>query len=74
MYPFVDKDPFIIDEEIIPDIYFAGNQPSFDSCVVKQNVGKYTRILCVPSFAETGTVVLVNLSRETNFECFSISF
>jgi len=73
-YPFYDEDPFVIEE--CPNIYFAGNCPAFESKLIEGKSGsgdqKTTcRLICVPSFAETGEVVLVNLDT---LDCECISF
>jgi len=57
-HPFHDRDPFLICDT--PHIYFAGNQPAYGSTMVRRG-GCATRVVLVPSFAATGTVVLVNL-------------
>eukprot|EP00957_Ditylum_brightwellii_P014780 1114590-Ditylum_brightwellii.AAC.1 len=46
-----------------PDVYFAGNCSKFESKLVSvdDDGKKKTRLVCVPSFAETGEVVLLNL-------------
>ena len=42
-------------------VYFAGNMPEYESAVVKGEGGQRVRLVCVPRFASTGTVVLVDL-------------
>ncbi|KAI9463390.1 DNA polymerase alpha/epsilon subunit B-domain-containing protein [Russula earlei] len=57
-HPFFTIDPFIIAET--PDIYAIGCQPRFATRLVTE--GKYrSRVILVPSFAETGILVLVCL-------------
>ncbi|KAJ3016044.1 UNVERIFIED_CONTAM: DNA polymerase delta subunit 2 [Siphonaria sp. JEL0065] len=68
-YPFQDRDPFII--ETHPDVYFMGNQPEFGTKLVTGSRGEKTRIVLVPSFAETKTIALVNLRT---LECRKVSF
>ncbi|GIM14146.1 hypothetical protein Vretimale_17159 [Volvox reticuliferus] len=68
-YPFHDKDPFIL--ETSPHVYFVGNQPEFATRLVcataagssssSAAAGQMVRLVSVPSFARTGTIVLVNL-------------
>ncbi|KAG5458281.1 MAG: DNA polymerase alpha/epsilon subunit B-domain-containing protein [Olpidium bornovanus] len=58
-YPFTDQDPFIMTES--PHVYFIGNQPEFMTRVVDGEDGQRVRVVLVPSFEETGTVVLVDL-------------
>ncbi|KII88950.1 hypothetical protein PLICRDRAFT_159910 [Plicaturopsis crispa FD-325 SS-3] len=57
-HPYFTEDPFIIHET--PDIYVIGGQPQFQTKLVEEE-GKRCRIVLVPSFAETGVLVLVNL-------------
>ncbi|KAI9289161.1 DNA polymerase alpha/epsilon subunit B-domain-containing protein [Umbelopsis sp. AD052] len=59
-YPFQDRDPFIVEQ--CPDVYFIGNQPSFDTSELVGSKGQRVRVITVPSFSETGCLVLVNLS------------
>ncbi|CAO3703164.1 unnamed protein product [Rhizopus stolonifer] len=67
-YPFKDRDPFIIDK--CPHVYFIGNQPEFDDNLLQGPDGQKIRVILLPSFAETGTVVLLNIS---NLECTTIN-
>jgi DNA polymerase delta subunit 2 len=64
MYPANELDPFVM--ENTPHIYFAGNCDHFESRQVHRicDDGRETntRLLCIPSFAETGQAVLVDLS------------
>lgn len=59
-YPFQDRDPFIVEQ--CPDVYFIGNQPSFDTSELIGSKGQRVRVITVPSFSETGCLVLVNLA------------
>ncbi|KAH8553880.1 DNA polymerase alpha/epsilon subunit B-domain-containing protein [Umbelopsis sp. PMI_123] len=59
-YPFQDRDPFLIEQ--CPDVYFIGNQPSFDTSELVGSKGQRVRVITIPSFSETGCLVLVNLS------------
>lgn len=65
-YPYSDRDPFILEQA--PDIYFLGNQASFDHrltdiCEVNghKSKDKRCRIISIPKFAETGQLILLNL-------------
>ncbi|KAJ3086026.1 hypothetical protein HK102_013588 [Quaeritorhiza haematococci] len=68
-YPFKDADPFIIPSR--PHVYFVGNQPSFATELVKGPNDEKTRVVLVPSFAETSSMVLVNLST---LDCKLVTF
>ncbi|KAI0033264.1 DNA polymerase alpha/epsilon subunit B-domain-containing protein [Vararia minispora EC-137] len=57
-HPFFTADPFVLRQT--PDIYVHGCQPHFATKLV-QGDGKRCRIILVPSFAETGVLVLVGL-------------
>lgn len=57
-HPYFTADPFILTET--PDLYVIGNQPVFGTQMVNDGQGK-CRIVLIPSFRKTGTVVLVNL-------------
>ena len=69
-YPYKDRDPFHLERS--PHVYFAGCQPAFGARVVERGgAGGKTLVVSVPSFAETGTVALVNLDT---LECHPVSF
>ncbi|KAJ1679783.1 DNA polymerase delta small subunit Cdc1 [Spiromyces aspiralis] len=67
-YPFIDYDPFVLSQS--PHVYFAGNQTKFDTATVKDNGGVVTRIICVPKFAETGELVLMDINT---LECVLVN-
>jgi len=58
-YPFYDADPFIISQA--PHVMFAGCQPEFGTSLIEGSDGQAIRIVAVPDFASSGTMVLVNL-------------
>ncbi|KAL1921139.1 uncharacterized protein VTP21DRAFT_10855 [Calcarisporiella thermophila] len=68
-YPFRDMDPFIMQQ--CPHVYFVGNQREYATSVVEGSEGQRCRVVLVPSFSETKTIVLVNLST---LECTPLSF
>ncbi len=83
-YPFHDRDPFLVGGT--PHILFAGNQPEYATALLRGAVRAgdaggsgdataahegVTRIVLVPSFASSGTVVLVNLST---LACHPVTF
>ncbi|KAJ3282051.1 DNA polymerase delta subunit 2 [Rhizoclosmatium sp. JEL0117] len=68
-YPYQDRDPFII--ETHPDIYFIGNQPEFSTKMAIGSQGEKTRIVMIPSFAESKTIALVNMRT---LECRKVAF
>lgn len=77
-YPFGDTDPFIIEPNHMPDILFAGNQPSFSSRFVtitdNDQVNKKVRLICVPKFRESGgTIVLCDISQ-SDYPCYALRF
>lgn len=57
-HPFFAVDPFIISQT--PDIYAIGCQPQFATRLVKDGKCR-SRVVLVPSFAQTGVLVLVGL-------------
>ena len=76
-YPYFTADPFII--PTTPDLYIIGNQPEFQTKIVKGPAGvnghpsPLCRIILLPSFASSGTLVLVNLkSLKTRTIQFSV--
>ncbi|CAG8770950.1 10224_t:CDS:2, partial [Acaulospora morrowiae] len=68
-YPFQDVDPFIMSQA--PHVYFISNQKEFATSTIEGPDKQRTRIILLPSFAETGVVVLVNLK---NLKCHPIFF
>lgn len=71
-YPFQDGDAFVLRE--CPHLYIVGNQPAFDTSVIEGPQGQMVRLIAVPSFRETGELVVVDmetLEAETvKFEIF----
>jgi hypothetical protein len=76
-FPFMMDDPFILKDT--PHVYFAGNCETFESKLVTVPTTASTssdldvvhcRLVCVPSFATTQQVVLVNLET-LDTECIS---
>ncbi|KAI8869863.1 hypothetical protein GQ42DRAFT_115934, partial [Ramicandelaber brevisporus] len=70
-FPYADSDPFVLEADKCPHIYFVGNQPEFATSIMRQHnpspredmeKESVVRVVMVPSFAETGTVALVNLT------------
>lgn len=63
-YPFTDRDPFVIED--CPHVYFCGNQKKYASRLLEGSEGQAVRLVCIPSFCETGSAVVVNIR---NLEC-----
>uniref|UniRef100_A0A915AL58 DNA polymerase delta small subunit n=2 Tax=Parascaris TaxID=6254 RepID=A0A915AL58_PARUN len=59
-FPFIDRDPFII-EDTFPHILFAANQSAAESAVREFEGGRRTLLVSVPSFAKTKSALLINL-------------
>ncbi|XXG60126.1 hypothetical protein AAC387_Pa04g2100 [Persea americana] len=68
-YPFIDKDPFLI--ESCPHVYFIGNQSKYETRLLQGSEGQKVRLICVPRFCETGVAVVVNVR---NLESHTLSF
>lgn len=60
-HSYRDRDPFVLRET--PDIYLVGGMPQFGTELEDGMVrdGRCCRIVLVPSFSQTGILVLVNL-------------
>lgn len=58
-YPYQDGDAFVMQE--CPHVFFVGNQPKFETTVVKGPLGQTVRVVSVPKFHETGEIVLLDL-------------
>ena len=61
-FPFYESDPFVVLDST-PNVMFAGNQPKFGTKVVVGESGQQTRLICVPGFSTTQTVVRLGLAR-----------
>ncbi|EPE10301.1 dna polymerase delta small subunit [Ophiostoma piceae UAMH 11346] len=57
-YPFQEDDPFVLDD--CPHVYFAGSQPEFGTRMITGPEGQRVRLVCVPSFAVSREVVLID--------------
>ena len=70
-YPFDDamKDPFVVHE--CPRVFFAGNQPRFESTLVEGAAGQRARVVMVPDFSKEPVCVLVNLDT---LDCKTVAF
>ena len=83
-FPSSESDPFVLNTR--PTVYFVGNCDEFETRLVdangdkideaaddssKNDVKDVTRLVCVPSFALTGEVVMVKLR---SLECEVLSF
>ena len=66
-YPHFEQDPFIMEKA--PNLYFSGNMATFESSLAETG----TRMVCVPEFASTKSVVLVDLSSPV-LECHEVVF
>ena len=58
-YPFQEEEPFVIEES--PHVYFAGNQPRYESIVIEGPIGQAVRLIAVPKFKLTGEMVLLDV-------------
>ncbi|CAF0960264.1 unnamed protein product [Rotaria sordida] len=68
-YPYVKNDPFIINDT--PHVFFAGNQPKFETRVFQGSNDIQVRLLCIPYFAQSNSCIALNLRT---LECCEISF
>lgn len=68
-FPLANEDPFVL--EVCPHVFFAGNQKAFATRMIDgTNKGQHVRLVSIPSFAETATIVLVDLK---DLSCFPIT-
>ena len=58
-YPYWQEEPFVLEQS--PHILVAGNQPGFGAGWIQGTEGQGVRVIAVPSFRASGTIVLVNL-------------
>lgn len=57
-YPFQEDEPFVI--KSCPHVYFVGSQPRFSTKTIQGPDGQSVRLITVPSFAQTGEIVLID--------------
>ena len=69
--PFTTADPFVLADKQCPHVYFAANQPAFADALVEGPEGQRVRVVTVPDFGATRTIVLVNLRT---LECSPVTF
>ena len=70
-FPFIDIDPFIINE--CPHIYFAGNMAKYEERLVfpeglSSSYKQAVKIVSVPSFRQSSSIVLVDMSTLQSYE------
>lgn len=69
--PFTKSDPFVVKDGECPHVYFAANQPEFAHTLIEGDEGQRVRVVMVPDFGTTRTLVLVNLRT---LECSPVAF
>ena len=57
-HPYSSSDPFILNKK--PHVYIVGNQPQFETRKVEDSHGNQTRIILVPPFHSSATLVLLD--------------
>eukprot|EP00921_Rhytidocystis_pertsovi_P016848 GHVQ01026517.1.p1 GENE.GHVQ01026517.1~~GHVQ01026517.1.p1 ORF type:complete len:371 (-),score=47.40 GHVQ01026517.1:187-1299(-) len=74
-YPFQCTDPYCLDEQTFPHVVFSGNHKTADYKIISPDTaaisddvtaaggGGGSLAVCIPSFTETGEVVLVDLTN-----------
>ncbi|VDO22273.1 unnamed protein product [Haemonchus placei] len=60
-FPFDKRDPFIIDDEF-PHVMVVGNQPSLESGWFEGENGEKCRLISIPRFSRTQSIVLLDLN------------
>ncbi|KAK6941918.1 DNA polymerase delta subunit, OB-fold domain [Dillenia turbinata] len=68
-YPFIDRDPFLLDT--CPHVYFNGNQNRYKTRLLTGPEGRSVRLISIPNFCEAGVAVVLNMR---NLECHALSF
>ncbi|XP_012276130.1 DNA polymerase delta small subunit-like [Orussus abietinus] len=58
-FPYCEKDSFIMN--VSPDVYFMGNANKFETKLVTGIENQKTRLVCIPRFYQTKTVILVDM-------------
>ena len=68
-FPFRDGDPFVLNKA--PDVFFAGCQPSYGEKLIFQHKNSQesaVKIVSVPTFALTRSIVLLDLTTLESYE------
>ncbi|CCD23940.1 DNA-directed DNA polymerase delta subunit POL31 NDAI_0C02800 [Naumovozyma dairenensis CBS 421] len=60
-YPFKEEDPFVLKEW--PHVYIVANQPEYGTRDLTLNDGVNVKIISVPEFSKTGSVILLDLNN-----------
>ena len=68
-FPYVDEDPFVMHE--CPHVYFAGNQSSFGSRLIKPIPSQAVQVISVPAFRHTRSKVLLDVGT---LQCYEVKF
>ncbi|EFA84825.1 DNA polymerase delta subunit 2 [Heterostelium album PN500] len=61
----LEHDPFIIEQ--CPHVYFIGNNDRYETKLIQGEDGEQIRLILVPKFVDTNTVILVNLKTLDTF-------
>ena len=68
-FPFREDDPFVMDTT--PNVFFAGCQPEYQATTVYEseaNPDKVVKLISVPTFAKTRSIVLLDLETLQSYE------
>ena len=66
-HPYTDDDPFYINK--LPNVYFYGNSKDFSTKLILNEKNKsIIRLITIPKFYESKTIVLVNIETLDSFE------
>lgn len=68
-YPCQGVDPFVLEQ--CPHVYFIGNQDSYETDMFQGPDGQRTRLISVPSFAKTASIVLLDVD---SLACHEVTF
>lgn len=73
-YPFIEQEPFILTR--FPHVYFCGNQDAYGERFLVKNLkseggggnNQCLKIIAVPRFRETGSIVILDMQTLESFE------
>lgn len=73
-YPYSSDDPFVLKSNELPHVLYSGNMSQYATKLYNNpNNGHVCRLISIPSFKNTGQVVLCDLNSDS-LECYTMSF
>ena len=73
-YPYSSDDPFVLQSNELPHVLYSGNMSQYATKLYNNPENGHTcRLISIPSFKNTGKVVLCDLNSDS-LDCYTMSF